>query len=164
MLPLQQLHDGRLRGGHDDHAAVLAAAHQAPVGRDVNAGCHPQRLVRVGDDAQLVDDAGGTRAELVEGFLKGYGRGALKAWRKEGKREAALQGSPIKPNFMTLSSKRKKKITKIWYLLHPPAGQGWRVCSKCKVSPRSLLGLRAWRKTLSGYRRSESLEDILGAV
>lgn len=40
VLPLQQLHDGRLRGGHQDDAAVLSAAHQAALRRDVDAGRH----------------------------------------------------------------------------------------------------------------------------
>lgn len=60
------------------------------------------------------------------------------------------------------------KTTKIWlfirYLLHLPAAQGCQECSKGWVSLRSLLGLGACRKTLSGHRRTESLEDKWGAV
>lgn len=40
VLPLQQLDDGCLRGGDQDDAAVLAAAHQAALRRDVHAGRH----------------------------------------------------------------------------------------------------------------------------
>lgn len=87
VLSLQQLHDGGLRGRHDDDAAVLAAAHQPPVRRDVHAGRHPQRLAHVGNDAQLVDDPRGTRAQLVKSFLEGYGGGGLQAWEKEGKHQ-----------------------------------------------------------------------------
>lgn len=72
VLPLQQLHDGRLRGGHDDDAAVLAAAHQAPLRGDVHAGRHPQRLARARDHAQLVDNPRRPRTEFIKSFLEGY--------------------------------------------------------------------------------------------
>lgn len=40
VLPLQQLHDGRLSGRDQDDASVFSAAHQAALWRDVHAGRH----------------------------------------------------------------------------------------------------------------------------
>lgn len=47
VLSLQQLDNGRLRGGDQDDAAVLSAAHQATLRGDVNAGRHLEKTTGV---------------------------------------------------------------------------------------------------------------------
>lgn len=70
VLPLQQLHDGRLGGGHDDDASVLTAANEPSVCRYVHACGDFKRFTAVGNHTQLVYNSSRTRIQFIKCFLQ----------------------------------------------------------------------------------------------